>query len=52
MTRLRALRDDTVAVTALEYDLIAALIAAVLVGAVTSVGTNIASTFMSLATTL
>lgn len=35
------LRDDTRGVTMLEYGLIAALIAAVCVGAVTTLGTNV-----------
>lgn len=36
-------------VTALEYGLIAALIAAVIVGAVTLLGTNVESTFNTVA---
>ena len=37
--------SDKRAVTALEYGMIAALIAAVIVGAVTTVGTKLSSTF-------
>ncbi len=40
-----SLTHDKRAVTALEYALIAGLIAVVIVGAVTTLGTNIASTF-------
>jgi pilus assembly protein Flp/PilA len=36
---------DKRAVTAIEYALIAALIAVVIIGAVTTLGTNISSTF-------
>ena len=45
--RLAALRTDRRAVTAIEYALIAALIAAVIVGGVTIVGSNAAATFNS-----
>ena len=37
--------SDKRAVTALEYGMIAALIAAVIVGAVTTVGTRLSATF-------
>jgi pilus assembly protein Flp/PilA len=40
-----ALKMDKRAVTAIEYALIAALIAVVIIGAVTTLGTNISSTF-------
>jgi pilus assembly protein Flp/PilA len=43
------LQTDRRAVTALEYGLIAALIAGVIVTAVTLVGTNLTTTFTSLA---
>ena len=48
MTKLFAkfLRDDSGA-TAIEYGLIAALIAVVIIGAVTAVGTNVSTTFTS-----
>ena len=44
--------SDKRAVTALEYGMIAALIAAVIVGAVTTIGTNINSKFSTIATSL
>ena len=44
------LGTDRRAVTALEYGLIAALIAGVIVVAVTSVGTHVTTTFSTLAT--
>jgi pilus assembly protein Flp/PilA len=43
------LKTDRRAVTALEYGLIAALIAGVIVTAVTLVGTNLTATFNTLA---
>jgi pilus assembly protein Flp/PilA len=45
------LRDESGA-TAIEYGLIAALIAVVIITAVTTVGTNLTSTFNSVATAL
>lgn len=39
-------------VTAIEYGLIAALIAVVIIGAVTAVGTNLSSTFTSISSSL
>ena len=44
-----ALKADTRAVTALEYALIAALIAGVMVVGVTAVGTGLSTTFTTLA---
>jgi pilus assembly protein Flp/PilA len=44
-----ALKTDRRGVAALEYGLIAALIAGVIVVAVTTVGTNLTSTFSTLA---
>lgn len=44
-----ALRTDKRAVTALEYGLIAALIAVVIISAVTTVGANLAATFKTIA---
>jgi pilus assembly protein Flp/PilA len=38
--------------TAIEYGLIAALIAVVIIGAITAVGTSLSTTFSSLSTTL
>jgi len=45
------IRDEQ-GVTAIEYGLIAALIAVVIIGAVTVVGTQLKSTFNSVATAL
>ncbi len=42
---LAALRNDRRAVTALEYGLIAALIAVVIIGTVTTLGSNLSTTF-------
>ena len=47
----RFLKDESGA-TAIEYGLIAALIAVVIIGAVTSVGTKVQSTFTSVAAAL
>ena len=46
------LGDDRRGVTMLEYGLIAALIAAVCVGAVTTLGTDIENTFTNVANSL
>jgi pilus assembly protein Flp/PilA len=53
MTNLfsRFVRDESGA-TAIEYGLIAALIAVVIIGAVTAVGTNLSATFTSVTTGL
>lgn len=53
MTNLisRFVRDESGA-TAIEYGLIAALIAVVIIGAVTAVGTNLTATFNSVKTGL
>ncbi|HWU54160.1 MAG TPA: Flp family type IVb pilin [Rhizomicrobium sp.] len=48
---LNFFKDESGA-TAIEYGLIAALIAVVIITGVTAVGTNLSSTFSSLATTL
>jgi len=50
-TLTKLFRDDTGA-TAIEYGLIAALIAVVIVTALTTVGTNLKTTFNSVATSL
>ena len=47
-TMQRFLRDDSGA-TAIEYGLIAALIAVVVIGAVTAVGTSLSGTFNTVA---
>lgn len=43
--RLNSLRDEETGATAIEYGLIAALIAVVIIGAVTAVGTALTGTF-------
>lgn len=47
-----ALKADKRAVTAIEYALIAALIAVFIIGALSTLGTNISSTFTSVANKL
>jgi pilus assembly protein Flp/PilA len=47
-----ALRSDRRAVTALEYGLIAALIAVVIIGSVTALGTNISTAFSKVASSI
>jgi len=49
---LRALRRDSKAVTAIEYGLIAALIAVVIIAAVSALGVGASSTFNSVASEL
>jgi pilus assembly protein Flp/PilA len=49
LTRLASLAADRKAVTALEYGLIASLVAVAIITAVTLLGTNIAATFTSVA---
>jgi pilus assembly protein Flp/PilA len=44
--------EDQSGVTAIEYGLIAALIAVVIIGAVTTLGTSVQSTFNSVANAL
>ena len=46
---LKALKRDETGVTALEYGLIAALIAVVIIGAVTTLGSNLSTTFTNVA---
>ncbi|HEX4111024.1 MAG TPA: Flp family type IVb pilin [Stellaceae bacterium] len=43
---------DEIGVTALEYALIAALVAVVIIGGVSLLGTNISTVFSTVATTL
>jgi pilus assembly protein Flp/PilA len=50
--KLHDLKVDRRAVTAIEYALIAALIAVVIIGAVTTLGKNVSTTFNSVATEL
>ena len=47
----RFVRDESGA-TAIEYGLIAALIAVVIIGAVTAVGTKLSTTFSTVSTSL
>jgi pilus assembly protein Flp/PilA len=49
---LRALRRDSKAVTAIEYGLIAALIAVVIIAAVSALGVGASSTFNTVASEL
>ena len=51
-TKLAQLNVDKRAVTAIEYGLIAALIAVVIITAVSSLGTHISSTFNAVASEL
>jgi pilus assembly protein Flp/PilA len=50
--KLHDLKVDRRAVTAIEYALIAALIAVVIIGAVTTLGRNVSSTFNTVANEL
>ncbi|WP_298284113.1 Flp family type IVb pilin [Acidocella sp.] len=50
--KLTQLNVDKRAVTAIEYALIAALIAVVIIGAVTTLGKNVSSTFNAVASEL
>jgi pilus assembly protein Flp/PilA len=50
--KLHDLKVDRRAVTAIEYALIAALIAVVIIGAVTTLGHNVSNTFNSVANEL
>lgn len=48
LAKILLFRDDNRAVTALEYGLIAALIAVVIITAVSTLGTNLSSTFTTI----
>jgi pilus assembly protein Flp/PilA len=50
--KLAALKVDRRAVTAIEYALIAALIAVVIIGAVTTLGKGVSNTFSTVASEL
>ena len=50
--KMNELKFDKRAVTAIEYALIAALIAVVIIGAVTSLGSKVSSTFTTVASEL
>lgn len=52
LTAYTRFMSDRRAVTALEYGMIAALIAAVIVGAVTTIGTKLGTTFSNISTSL
>jgi len=52
LTYLRNLRNDERGVTALEYGLIAALVAVVIIGAVTALGSGLSSKFNAVSTNL
>ena len=52
LNTLTMLKRDEKGVTALEYGLIAALIAVVIIGAVTTLGGNLRTTFNNVATSL
>jgi pilus assembly protein Flp/PilA len=45
-------RNDEQGVTAMEYALIAALVAVVLIGSLTTVGSNLSTKFVTIATSL
>ena len=47
----RMIADES-GVTAIEYGLIAALVAVIIIGAVTAVGTNLSATFSTVANSL
>jgi len=49
---IRVLYSDRRGVTAMEYGLIAALVAVVIIGTVTTLGTNLKSVFASISTAL
>jgi pilus assembly protein Flp/PilA len=49
---LRALIKDERGVTAMEYGLIAALVAVVIIGSVTTLGTSLSTTFKAVAAAL
>ncbi len=52
MNSLAKLKSDTRAVTAMEYGMIAALIAVVIVTAVTTIGTKLNTAFTSIGSAL
>ena len=52
MNFLKLIKNDDKGATAIEYGLIAALIAVAIITAVSSVGTNLGTTFNSVATAL
>ncbi len=52
MTRFISLMKDESGATAIEYGLIASLIAVAIIGAVTTVGGNLTTTFTTIGTNL
>ena len=52
LASLMTLKTDRRGVTAIEYGLIAALIAVVIAAAVTTVGTKVSSTFTAIGTSI
>lgn len=52
LKKMMALRTDRKGVTALEYGLIASLIAVAIISGVTLLGTNLKTEFSSIATTI
>jgi len=52
MRTIKSFLSNDSGATAIEYGLIAALIAVVIIGAVTTVGTNLTGTFNSVANSL
>ncbi len=50
--KFRLISGNENGATAIEYGLLAALIAVVIIGAVTSIGTNLSTKFNSVATSL
>jgi len=52
VNKMIALRNDKRGVTAIEYGLIAALIAVVIIGGATALGTNLKSVFTNLGNTM
>ncbi|OYV43385.1 MAG: pilus assembly protein [Acidocella sp. 20-57-95] len=52
IAKAKTFTSDKQAVTAIEYALIAALIAVVIIGAVATIGTDIGSTFNTISTAI
>lgn len=52
LSNILKFKTDSRAVTAIEYALIAALIAVVIIGAVTALGTGVSNTFNSVSSEL
>ena len=52
LSKFRAIRSDQRGVTALEYALIAALVAVVIIGGVSLLGTNVSKVFSTVASTI